>query len=917
MPRPLDLSTAPAAADVTPERVVEWLALFIGPDDVAELRALHVERPYGRPVTVAGFFDGRHLADMAETALALEAQARGVYFTLNPLRPEILARRANRVDVAEAGDLASDHHVTGRRWLLVDVDPVRVPGIGSTDAEKAAARGVADAVRHDLDGRGWPAPIVADSGNGWHLFYRIDLPTDDSGLVQRCLVALAQRHDTDAAKIDKCVCNAARIVKVPGTVARKGDATQDRPHRRGGIVETPAEIRPAPAELLNALAAEATPATAPGAPELNGHAGRNGKAGPSHRLDVPRWLTDRGVAYRVKDGTDAKGRSVYVLAACPFDPAHTAPDAAIFQADDGKLGFKCLHNSCADRGWKDAKEAIGPPDPDHFEPSLPARDDDAGRSHAAMLIDLALPRVELFHDGDATYATLTAGTPKTVALNCRPFAQQLRHWAYDTGLIPSSEAVRAALDTLAGRALFDGPELPVRVRLAELDGAIYLDLGRDDWSAVRVTAAGWDVVQTYPVRFRHPRGMLPLPLPKRGGNLAALRELLNVGSDTDWRLLVAWLLSTFRPTGPFPLLILTGEQGAAKSTLARLLRSLIDPNAAALRCEPRDGRDLVIAAVNSWVVALDNLSRIPAWLSDALCRLATGGGFATRALYTDAEETIFDSQRPALLTAIDDVATRGDLLDRAIVVRLPAIPEDKRRPESAYWAAVDAARPALLGAILDVVSAGLRTLPSVRLDHLPRMADFARWAMACEPGLDWPAKAFMSAYVGNVADANELALDASPIWTPLRGVVDAESGDWQGTAAELLAALEFMFLARAAPRTALPPGWPRKPHVLSGRLRRLAPNARRAGIGIDFDARYVGKRREKIIRLTAKGAQRGDEADGVGENTGNPLPARPLASASDPGASASPPAKNHANDGARPLPPVSSASCATSTGATP
>jgi len=259
------------------------------------------------------------------------------------------------------------------------------------------------------------------------------------------------------------------------------------------------------------------------------------------------------------------------------------------------------------------------------------------------------------------------------------------------------------------------------------------------------------------VRFKHPRGLLPLPLPERGGSLNALRDLANVESDSEWRLLLGALLAAFRATGPYPVLILTGEQGAAKSTTARLLRSLIDPNAAPLRSEPRDGRDLVIAANNGWLLALDNLSYLPPWLSDCLCRPATGGGFATRELYTDSDEVLFDSQRPVILTSIEDIADRGDLLDRAVIVRLPAIPEEKRRRESEFWAAADAARPAILGALLDVVSAGLRNLPSVQLDRLPRMADFAAWVTACEPALGWTAGSFLTAYTGNRADANELA----------------------------------------------------------------------------------------------------------------------------------------------------------------
>jgi hypothetical protein len=850
----------PTPAETPADRIASALALFIAPDDVAELRALHVERRNGRPVTMAGFYDGRHLADMAAAALQLTEFAAGVYLTMNPLKPEILARCANRFKVAESGDLAGDHHVLRRRWMLIDVDPVRVPGIGATDAEKAAARAVADAVRSYLDGLGWPAPIVADSGNGWHLFYRIDLPADDGELVKRCLEALARRFDTNTAKVDKAVYNAARIVRVPGSTARKGDATPDRPHRRGGIDGLPGEILPVPAELLNALAAEATPAAPAGAPHLNGQSARNGQASRTHRLDVPRWLEARGRAFRVKDAPESKGRTVYVLGVCPFNADHKDPDACVMQAPDGALSAVCKHNSCIGRGWQDFKKEIGDPDPDHYDPPLSSTGDDgAGESHAAIVLRLALPRVELFHDGDAPYATL-AGTGQTWPVQSRPFAQLLRRWAHGAGITPGREAINTAQDTLAGKALFDGPALPVRVRLAELDGAVYLDLGRDDWSAVRITPAGWDVVTTYPLlRFRHPRGMLPLPLPERGGNLSTLRQLLNVGSDADWRLLVAWLLAAFRATGPYPPLLLTGEPGAAKSTAARVLRRLIDPNVAALRSEPRDGRDVAIAASNSWVVALDNLTRLPPWLSDCLCRLATGGGFSTRSLYTDGEEWLCDAQRPIVLTAITDIADRGDLLDRSMPVRLPAIPEDRRRPESEFWAAADAARPGVLGALLDAVAAGLKNLPTVKLARLPRMADFARWASACEGGLEWSPGAFMSAYADNVADANELALESSPLWGPLQAVVaaaqapklvvdpqtmalvESRADAWQGTAKELLDALELAFRQLAppakppAPPAPLPRGWPKNARALTAKLRRLAPNMRRAGIDVGFD----------------------------------------------------------------------------------
>lgn len=234
--------TAPPPPPPAPA-LAELYRRLVAPDQVVELRAVGVQRGAGRPHVEAGFFDAGHLEDLAKAALALTGAARGVYFTLNPLEPALLARRCNRTAWANEGELAKDRDVLARRWLLVDADPVRDPLVSSTAAEKAEAEAVALGVREHLRGRGWPDPVLADSGNGYHLLYRVDLPAADGGQVERLLRALAARFDTARVKIDQTVHNPARVCKLPGTLARKGDSTPDRPHRRARIVELPATNR--------------------------------------------------------------------------------------------------------------------------------------------------------------------------------------------------------------------------------------------------------------------------------------------------------------------------------------------------------------------------------------------------------------------------------------------------------------------------------------------------------------------------------------------------------------------------------------------------------------------------------------------------------------------------------------------------
>ena len=246
------------------------------------------------------------------------------------------------------------------------------------------------------------------------------------------------------------------------------------------------------------------------------------------------------------------------------------------------------------------------------------------------------------------------------------------------------------------------------------------------WRQVEVDASGWRIVESSEssVRFRRAHGMLPLPAPEGDGSLNDLRKFVNVSSDEDFYLLVGFCIGALRPSGPYLILVLHGEQGTAKTTTTRVLRSLIDPNIAPLRSEPRDPRDLMIAAGSGWMIPVDNTSRLEPWLSDCLCRLSTGGGFSTRTLYTDAEETIFQAQRPVTLNGIEELATRGDLLDRCIVLDLPRIEDTARMDEHRFDSEFAAARGKLFGALLDAVSAVIRNHDSVVLDEMPRMADF-------------------------------------------------------------------------------------------------------------------------------------------------------------------------------------------------
>lgn len=465
--------------------------------------------------------------------------------------------------------------------------------------------------------------------------------------------------------------------------------------------------------------------------------------------------------------------------------------------------------------------------------------------------------VELFHTPgrhDAEpFATVTRTEAReTFSLRSTAFKWWLVHrFREHTGRAPSSHAITDGVTAISAAALYDGPEFPVALRVASHEGDVWFDLGTDDWSAVKITATDWTVVKStdVPVRFIRRRGMLPLPVPERGGSIDELRPLVNLPDDTAWMLYVCVIVTYMLPGGPYFVLIANGEQGSAKSTLLRRAREVIDPNKSALRQAPRETRDLMIAATNSHIVAFDNVSNLPASLSDALCTLATGGGFGTRQLFTDDEEKLFESTRPVMLNGIGDVVTAGDLLDRAIVLTLEPIPDDRRQEDALLRQRFDASRGRILGALLDGVSTALARKLTLRFTRMPRMADATAWAVAAAHAYGWTQEQVLSAIEANRSSNVRVVIQSSSVGLALMAFMSGHRTEWEGTAAALLAEL---------PAGAQDPqrdkSWPTSPRALRGALTRLAPSLRRDHIEITFDVRSSDRARTRLIRIEKVGA---------------------------------------------------------------
>lgn len=446
--------------------------------------------------------------------------------------------------------------------------------------------------------------------------------------------------------------------------------------------------------------------------------------------------------------------------------------------------------------------------------------------------------VELFHDGDTAYATVAIkGQLRHVAVHDRALTEWVQHTLVQKGRSALSEPqMKQVQNTLGGEARYQGPEHAVYLRVAPDDQTFWIDLGTTPDQYVHVTAQGWQLHPEAPVRFRRPTDMRALPVPVAGGRIASLRPFVNTTDHGFW-VIVAFMLAALRPRGPYPILELTGEMGSAKSTTARLVAALVDPTKSPLRGAIRDEQQLAVAAKHRHLVVLDNLSTISAHLSDSLCRMATGGSYSARKLYSDTDEITVDLCRPCVINGITALAERSDLADRAWSVELQALSPQKRQSESDYWVALDQQLPMIFGALLDGLVAALANHQTVTLTNPGRLVDAERWVAAAETGVHVPAHTFAQSLRSSKVEVVWRVLDADrTLWDGLTRL-PFQSGVWQGSVSELHAAIRYV-------------GSPRD---LGQALARLGPTMEQAGLRVTKyrhgHASVRGYRVEKVVGI--------------------------------------------------------------------
>ena len=795
-----------------------------------EVRILNTKRG-----TVSGYYDDKE--KLLRDIFRYDG-INNIFFTLNTISEDLLARAKNRL-VEYAKNTTSDLDIIRRAFLLIDIDPKRPTGVSSTDEELKSAEIVVSRVINYLTSEGFPEPILACSGNGYHALYKLDLSNtkETTQLIKDVLYALDDKFSDNKTQVDKTTYNPARITKLYGTMACKGDSTETRPHRRSRIVQAPDKLEVVNEVLLKKIADLYIQKNN----NVNKVKNVSSKPVKNGSIKMDEWLSGNGIdVFKLKDEGD---RTIYVLETCPWNSSHTDKSASITQFNNGAISAKCHHDSCSHENWSSLKKLYEPKVPKNKSEYSEKSEEEPKKSHADITIEQALGYGDIFfHNSvEETYVAVDKGRVYEIhRLEDKKYQMLLRKRFYDEiGKALSKDNINQAIGVLEAKALYEGAELEVYKRCAEVDGVTYYDLCDKESTIIKIDETGWKVDDDKQMLFIKKSNMSEQVMPVPCGDLLGLlNKHFRFKDEEDSMLHAVSLVTRFISDIPHPIEVIHGEKGASKTTTMRMNRSLIDPAPRDVISMPKGIQDLAIVISNNYMPCFDNLDTISAEKSDLLCIASTGGGYSKRKLYSDDDETIVSFKSRITLNGINVVATRADLLDRCIVLTLERIPEDERKEERLVWNSFNEDKPKILGAIFTILSVAKRIYETVELSKLGRMADFTRWGYAIAEAMGIGGEVFLKAYLNNKKKANQEAVESNPVATALIKYMN-ENISFTGTVSNLLTVLNKVAEVEQIDTTSKL--WAKEPNVLSRRLNEIKSNLELEGIYYEISQKNHGR----------------------------------------------------------------------------
>ncbi|AVQ37756.1 hypothetical protein C7M56_03285 [Clostridium botulinum] len=800
------------------------------PSEVREIRILNTDKG-----TISGYFNDE---EKLLEAIKPYNGKYNIFVTINEVSKDLLARSFNRL-TNRAKNSTGDSDIRKITSILIDIDSKRPSGISSTDNELKEALKTGDEIKTFLYSMGFPNPIMALSGNGKHLVYRVGLEnnSENKQLIKNFLEVLHEMFSNNKAEVDRTTFNPARISKLYGTIACKGDSTPERPHRQSKVLESPENIEEVTVDLIKSVVN-----MKPIQEEVS-----NKSCNSSNGFKLEEFFSRNNIEVKeVKPWGKAK---MYIPRTCPWSDEHD-DGSYIIKFPNGAISAGCHHNSCSEQSWKTLREKYEPKAQEKKTEYSDNNSKKERKSQADVMIELAIDAGDkFFHDDlkECYVALEKNGNPIVYRINERDYKSFLvKRFFKETKKAPSKDSINQAIGVLQAIAQYDGEEINIAKRCAEKNNTIYYDLGDGNWTFIKITQKGWEVDESGQILFIRRKNMKPQVMPERYEDISIIDRHYRFKTKEDRILHTVSLVTKFLKIGN-PITVYHGEKGASKTTTMRMDRNIVDPSVREVISMPKSTTDLSLVLHNNYVPCIDNIDNISAEKSDILCTAATGGGFSRRKLFTDDEETIYEFKVPVILNGINVVTTRPDLLDRSLLLGLERIPEEERKEERKVWQEFERDKPKMLGAIFHTISKAMGIYPTTDLKKLGRMADFTRWGYAIAEACGIGGEIFLKAYLYNQYKANDEAVSSNPIATAIIRLMETTQC-FEGTPSKLLETLNS--IAEDEKIDIKSRLWAKEPNVLTRRLNELKSNFLMEGITFSTTNTSVGRKIE--IRKSPK-----------------------------------------------------------------
>lgn len=729
-----------------------------------------------------------------------------IFFTLNSVIPDVVSRSKNHF-TEWAKHTTADDEILQRDWILIDLDPERPAGVSATDEELSHAGKLVEKLENFLNEQGFSQPVKCMSGNGYHLLYPISLENtpENTTLIKDFLTTIDRKFSNEAVKVDTTTYNAARITKLYGTIACKGDDTEPRPHRRSYIISAPEILECISAEQIKNIIELCTPISTENKKKFISNisnAGNNKTNSHKHpKINIQEFCESHGIEISHEktwfDGI------CYVLSTCPWNPDHTDKSAYIIEFPNGKITARCHHNSCSEENWRTLLQKF-PDMKEYFQPPKRklSKKDDSMSAAEVLLADIKESGHKLYHDtGENAYVSvpLENSTCQYMAVQDKSYKQLLRRIYYQRyGKAISTDSLKQVTDTLEAEANFQGAQIQPSIRCKYLNDKILYYLGDEEQTTLCIDKKGIHVLQESPIPFIRTTNMLEQVMPmdrkkEKGKKKPTFRALAkkywNFQTTDDLMLHNVTLLTRFFSDIPCPIMYYRGDRGSAKTTSIRLDKLFLDPSHTDVMALPSTINDIVSILYGSYSVAFDNIEGgISADLANIFCICSTSGFYTKRKLFTDNDTINIHLHTHLSFSGITMLSHRADILDRCIHLSSVRIPDSKRRTESAIISEFKHDLPYLLYRGMKILSKALVILEDLELPKLPRMGDFARIGYAIAEAMNYGGDHFLEAYRKNQGELLEISVEEDFLLSAIVSFMK-ESNYFHGTMTELQAAL--------------------------------------------------------------------------------------------------------------------------------